>query len=160
MGSTPIRGTLERAFGVYLSMNNAKYCPHCKIDLPLTSFNKNSHHSDGLASECRECKKLYQKAYYTKNSKYEIEQVKQRKAFIRRKLDEYKSNLKCTCGENHIACLQFHHENDDKEINIGEAPGRGWSWERILLEIQKCIVMCANCHFKLHYIKKNENKIP
>jgi hypothetical protein len=34
---------------------------------------------------------------------------------------------------------------------IAQAVNQGWSKERILEEIKKCDVLCANCHFKEHY---------
>lgn len=67
-------------------------------------------------------------------------------------VNEYKSELKCqVCGENDIVCLDFHHNNpDEKEYNISHMVSRGYSKERIMKEINKCSVLCANCHRKLH----------
>jgi hypothetical protein len=63
---------------------------------------------------------------------------------------QFKSTLSCErCPENHPACLQFHHKNGDKTKNISDMVIR-WSEERILEEIAKCEVLCANCHFKEH----------
>lgn len=65
---------------------------------------------------------------------------------------ELKSQLACSqCGENHPACLQFHHrEPSTKEMSLADAVRRGWSRERILAEAAKCLVLCANCHMKHH----------
>jgi hypothetical protein len=47
--------------------------------------------------------------------------------------------------------LQFHHiDGDDKLASIGNK-GRTWSEKKILEEIAKCLVLCGNCHAKLHY---------
>lgn len=64
-----------------------------------------------------------------------------------------KQGLKCQrCPENHPAVLQFHHRDPAaKEINLAESIHRGWSKERILREIEKCDVLCANCHLKHHW---------
>lgn len=63
----------------------------------------------------------------------------------------YKDNLKCArCPEDHWACLEFHHEKD-KEITLAKAVNACWSIDRILKEMEKCIVLCANCHRKLHH---------
>src|ERR1017187_10213051 len=64
---------------------------------------------------------------------------------------ELKMGRKCqSCGEDHPACLHFHHRNpSEKEFGIS----RGitlWSKKKILAEIEKCDVLCANCHAKLH----------
>lgn len=65
---------------------------------------------------------------------------------------ELKSQLACSrCGESHPACLQFHHtEPETKEISLSDALRRGYSRARMLAEIAKCIVYCANCHIKHH----------
>lgn len=55
------------------------------------------------------------------------------------------------CGEDHPATLDWHHEDPNtKEVNIATVIRLGWSKKRIEVEISKCIVLCANCHRKLH----------
>ncbi len=50
----------------------------------------------------------------------------------------------CDCGETDPLVLEFDHLRD-KRFNIGSAlPYR--NWESILAEIEKCEVVCANCH--------------
>lgn len=45
------------------------------------------------------------------------------------------------------AAMVFHHEDpQEKDFNISEV----MSWERILQEIDKCILVCANCHAEIH----------
>ena len=65
---------------------------------------------------------------------------------------ELKSELACSrCDETHPACLQFHHTDPAmKEASLGIAIRRGWSRNRVLAEIAKCEVLCANCHAKHH----------
>lgn len=38
-----------------------------------------------------------------------------------------------------------------KEITLADAVAQGWSRDRILEEVGKCRVLCANCHFKHHW---------
>lgn len=65
---------------------------------------------------------------------------------------ELKATLKCNrCNENHIATLQFHHSNPlEKEVAVSSA-SNNWSHKRLLEEISKCEVLCANCHAKEHF---------
>lgn len=63
---------------------------------------------------------------------------------------DYKKTLSCSkCGESHPACLDFHHKGN-KEFNISNVIRRK-SFKTIKKEIDKCIVLCANCHRKEHY---------
>jgi len=98
-----------------------------------------------------------QKRHYEKNKDYYINKKSERQKKIRDFINDYKSDLKCErCSETHIGCLEFHHENpNEKEICISEICRTGWGQERILKEIDKCIVLCANCHRKLHWQLKN-----
>ena len=66
--------------------------------------------------------------------------------------EPFYSDFQCeTCKEGHPAVLDFHHINDDKEGNISRMVSDTISKDRILAEIDKCIVLCANCHRKLHW---------
>lgn len=67
-------------------------------------------------------------------------------------LREFKASLECLkCGENHIACLDFHHRDPkEKDSPISSKVGR-WSRKRIMAEIEKCDVLCSNCHRKEHW---------
>lgn len=68
-------------------------------------------------------------------------------------LMEYKSTLKCiNCDEDFIGCLEFHHNDPaQKDFTISRMVMDGWGKERILEEIEKCDILCANCHRKWHW---------
>lgn len=76
----------------------------------------------------------------------------ERKKKLRNWFKEYKTTLECEkCGENHPSCLEFHHIKNNKEHHIGRMPSEGYSVKKILDEIKKCKVLCANCHRKTHW---------
>lgn len=93
------------------------------------------------------CARNYQQnvdKYKQKARKREIEA----RNFIRSK------KLKCSrCPEAFHRCLDFHHLAD-KEFDIGRAVKLGMSIKRIAKEIEKCILLCANCHRKETYKKE------
>lgn len=77
---------------------------------------------------------------------------------IRRKLlrdwyQELKAGLACVqCGENHPACLEFHHRDPSTKLkDVSMLVAISASRSRILAEIAKCDVLCSNCHRKLHW---------
>lgn len=65
------------------------------------------------------------------------------------KLVEYKGGCCEKCGyKKSVSALQFHHINpDEKDFTIG---GRSYSFERLKKEVDKCIMVCANCHIEIH----------
>ena len=135
-----------------------KICSVCKVEKPLTEFNKNKAKADGHGDKCRPCMKKYRKRHYRKNREEIIGKVIKRKMEIRDWLRGYKSNLVCSkCGERHPATIQFHHNDpSEKDRSIAEVVNLGWSFERIEKEISKCTVLCANCHSKEHWKENAE----
>ena len=95
--------------------------------------------------------------WYKNNANKVKNEVTIRKKELRQWFNDYKSTKCCSeCGENCIVCLDFHHiDPTDKEMDPTMMIHRGWSRERIMNEISKCIVLCANCHRKLHYNPNN-----
>ena len=63
------------------------------------------------------------------------------------------------CGYNkNIHALDFHHRNpEEKDFAIGESD---FSFEKLKPELDKCQLVCSNCHREIHYnLKSEENKI-
>jgi len=104
--------------------------------------------------EWRDCHKnelrAYRRKWYASNKKHAINKVMTRKHATRVWLNKLKEDRGCAlCGENDAICLDFHHRAD-KQFHLSRAPALGWSRARILVEVAKCDVLCANCHRKLH----------
>jgi transcription elongation factor Elf1 len=80
------------------------------------------------------------------------------KKAIRQWLRRYKKNKTCfICGEDHPACLEFHHEDPNfKNGTISNMISR-YSDEEIKEEILKCKVVCSNCHRKINWSNDHED---
>jgi hypothetical protein len=91
--------------------------------------------------------------WYYKNKDKAIKKNQERREKLREWLTELKSTLQCKeCGENRIPCLDFHHRNPkEKEISIPFAIHSGWAIKKIQEEIDKCDILCANCHRWYHH---------
>lgn len=95
----------------------------------------------------------YQAKWYRENKEIQYARIKANKKRLIDWISEYKKTLKCSkCPENHPAALDFHHRNpEEKEGRIADLANKGWSVKRLMSEIEKCDVLCANCHRKLHW---------
>lgn len=63
---------------------------------------------------------------------------------------KYKENIGCAnCGYSKFGgALEWHHKNSNKEFNPSSALMR--SWDKYLVEVNKCVLLCANCHREVH----------
>lgn len=68
---------------------------------------------------------------------------------------EYRGGMKCSrCpfAEPIPDCYAFHHRDpNEKDPNWNKMKGNNWPWEKIKEELDKCDVLCHNCHAIVHY---------
>lgn len=127
-----------------------KICSACKVPKPLGEFGKESKNPDGLQYKCKLCKREYDNKFH-KNRTAEQKQSKYNKQVdrlnvIRDYIIDYLKDKSCyVCGESRMPTLDFHHLRD-KEFNISDGITGGYSLEKIKNEIEKCDVLCSNCH--------------
>lgn len=105
----------------------------------------------------------YQKGHYQRNKELYKERARNNtKIYRERNKDfilEYKRQHPCVfCGFSNPVALDFHHkDSEEKDENISKMMN-GCSIKTILLEIEKCVVLCSNCHRILH--SKEEDYAP
>jgi len=121
-----------------------KICTACKKLKPLTEFHKNGTTVAGTPkykSNCKSCisSKNRQNRVDLRNT---IEQV----------LGQYGLKLECSsCGyKRNKAALCFHHlDPSEKELTFAGLVK--FSKEELDAEIDKCVILCHNCHMEEHY---------
>jgi transposase len=131
-----------------------KTCTNCKKQKPESEFSFRNKSKGTKQPSCKECGKKYSKIHYTNNkAKYQAKARISTKAYYTRNknyVDNYKSSIGCKhCPESESCCLDFHHISD-KLDSIANMVGSGLSLDTIKNEISKCIVVCSNCHRKIH----------
>ncbi|MEI6478005.1 MAG: hypothetical protein WCO52_03390 [bacterium] len=95
----------------------------------------------------------YRRRWYHRNAEHAKAKVVERRTGLTQLIEAIKMNASCeACGENDPCCLDFHHRDPGtKEATIaGIARQKSWKMERIMAEIAKCAILCANCHRKYH----------
>ena len=106
-----------------------------------------------------EKQKIYQHEWYMKNKEKTIKRV----AIARKERQEIVNGFKkrCEkCGEDDIVCLDFHHVDDNKVDAVSQMALDNRKIEIILDEIEKCIVVCRNCHAKIHRDIREQKLLP
>ena len=117
-----------------------KECPDCNRLLPREEFGKAKKTTAGNWTYTKRCKACFVAHRSTQHIERVVKAVK-----------ELGKELKCCiCGyDKCVSSLDFHHlDPSQKDIGVGQM--RGHSFQRIKREIEKCVVLCKNCHSEVH----------
>lgn len=93
-----------------------------------------------------------QQRWYYANTDHRIETKERRRQELKQWFYEIKRDeCECReCGEARPPALDFHHQND-KTKDVSAMVNDGYGKDRIRAEINRCVVLCSNCHRKEHY---------
>ncbi len=89
----------------------------------------------------------------TTNFKHQVYTCQQARGLERKKqLIEIAGGECCDCGyKRNISALEFHHLNpQEKSFGIDLRKCSCAKWERLVEEVKKCVLICANCHRERH----------
>lgn len=133
---------------------------------PLSEFTTDRSKKDNLRNQCNSCVRKYittdgkssrnlTNKRYRQSEKGRLTTLRNQKRYNKMR-DELKSNGCAICGYNKCpAALTFHHVNpNDKKFNI-EIRSFGFNDDVLVEEINKCIILCENCHRELHYNERH-----
>lgn len=111
-------------------------CLQCNKSYTYNRSNRNG----SSATKCNSCK------------------VSNRRRLVKAMAVDYKGGSCILCGYNKcIVALDFHHINPDDKVFGIAYKGYTKSWKEIKLELDKCVLVCANCHRE---IEAGITKIP
>ena len=149
---------------------------HCKHGHQFDGTEKWSTNWKGYSCRiCRECDKLRMqrkrekpdflareaaamRRYRARQGENYLAHVRDERRQKKEWLDAFK--IKCSrCPETHVACLEFHHKNPAKKdflLSVGVAK---YSLKRLQAEVEKCEVICSNCHRKHHWEEKQQRSV-
>lgn len=84
---------------------------------------------------------------YAERREYFIMAVSRRRRKVKERAIEYLGGQCKICGYcRYQGALDFHHiDPATKDFGIGQY-GHSRSWERVKEELDKCMLVCANCH--------------
>lgn len=124
-------------------MEHTKICSKCKKEKSLFDYHKNGfdrHGNQKYRGYCKDCA-----------NEIEKERYKKKKHFT----DSLKTCC-IKCGETRPYVLDFHHrDKDEKDFTIGKI--KKGSLKILKNEIDKCVVLCSNCHREFHYLEREKD---
>lgn len=102
--------------------------------------------------ECNPLKKYSsQEEAIAARRKQQVNNTTKKRHELKEKAVKYKGGKCQICGYNkYIGALEFHHVDPNlKDFSIS-TDGFTYGWEKIKTEIDKCILVCSNCHKEIH----------
>lgn len=119
----------------------------CKKKLINSAFGINNTKRDGLQSVCRKCKRGLDRRWYQENKAKRI-------ALNKKSIDR---NVRYINEQRNVDCpdcslkfpyyvMEFDHVVGKKVTEVSALAWTGCSLKRLQEEIDKCEVVCANCH--------------
>lgn len=115
------------------SINQTRICKKCNQEKPLEVFAKSKNY---IQHECKSC---------------QLNRTRKHKSDNKIKSIEYKGGKCIDCSyQGNPAVYDFHHldtREKDKKPNVL----MGCTWEKIKKELDKCVLLCANCHRIRHH---------
>ena len=81
------------------------------------------------------------------------EKQKKRADMRKREVIRLKGGKCSICGYcKNMGALEFHHRQpENKTFNLDARKLSNTNWESILIELEKCELVCANCHVEIHH---------
>ena len=102
----------------------------------------------------REAQRLWAKRQSNEFKKVKYQREYDNKKLMIEKLNQLKIERGCCelCGDYHPpCCFDFHHLDETiKKDEVSKLASKGYKWDTILTEVEKCIMICSPCHRKIH----------
>lgn len=129
--------TTTKSIDKSLIAQGLKKCNKCSVEKSVDDFYKRTD-TEGYASQCKDCSTLY---YGNRIRNVKIRMI------------EYKGGecerCKLKLKDTHYSVFDFHHINpEEKDLRFNRIKYQ--KWEVIKNEIDKCSLVCANCHRIIH----------
>lgn len=133
-----------------------KICSSCNKLKSDKDFFFRDKSNNKLHSQCKTCytekrRVTYKRHYHKYGDQYRLRAVARKrivKADLRNKMLKYLYDKNCAiCGISDIRVLDFDHINPKtKDFSVAKGLSNLYTWDKILVEIDKCRILCANCH--------------
>ena len=131
---SPFKNHNTKNLLVYELEQTKKICPKCKTEKPIEDFYRRRNDAN-CSVYCKLCTSI---------------ETTERQRGVKQKAVDYLGGKCSICNyDKYIGALEFHHINPaEKDFTIAEL--KLSSFERIKNELDKCLLVCANCHREIH----------
>ena len=129
-----------------------KKCIMCKETKSINEFGFKSIKNNKREYRCKICKRIAIKKDYEKNKPAYIARTKKhndkKKKIFKKYIDDIKQSPCMDCGNTFPPCaMDFDHRIATEKLHcVSRLAGTVRSMKKIIEEIDKCDLVCSNCH--------------
>jgi len=138
-----------------------KKCNKCGEVKDRSQFRALSTKYGHVNPRCRECEPEHRLAHYQTNQSQFIANTKRRYRKLKQLINDIKTSSPCfDCGQSYPPyVMDFDHvDPTNKLCNVSRMPSKFPCEEKILAEIEKCDLVCSNCHRVREHNRQQEFK--
>lgn len=128
------------------TLYKVKVCTECGVEKSEEEFGKKG---DRRLHRCKQCINEYQRQHYEQNKEKYKRKAKTWNHKVRKRYQQLKEATPCDdCGGMfpYYVTEYDHRDPSTKADNVASLISRGVGWEKLMAEIEKCDLVCANCH--------------
>lgn len=126
-------------------------CSQCDEEKVLEDFyfNKSKNQYDYW---CKDCQREYRRGHYRKNKQYYVDKASKYSTenyfdVNTAKIRELFESSGCTdCDITDWRVLEFDHVPGQDKLGNISTMARNYPWVKVQAEIDKCEIVCKNCH--------------
>ena len=140
-------------------LTDTKVCRVCKWEKALDEYHPNKTCKQGVVGTCRECTRKRTTEWYRDNRAERQLAANTRNQKRKREIVDHFGDKCLDCKLTYPQYVyQFHHlDPNEKDVNpsyaLNKRPTEMWK------ELNKCVMLCANCHMIRHHGKEGVNAV-
>lgn len=129
-------------------MATSRVCNGCRIEKPLADFGTIPYRDHAVYARCRDCRNAAARLDYQTNKERYFTHARKRDADLDALINAYKARPCADCGIEYPPYVMDldHREPEEKVDKVSTMRRRRMAFAKIIAEMEKCDVVCANCH--------------
>lgn len=132
-------------------------CAKCQKEKELEEFYLYKSGPNGRQRHCIDCKKQFDREHFQRHPERRLARNRVAIQKDQQLIAVAKSTGCAKCNELRSYVLDLHHiDPSDKENDVSSLKGRS---VKLIKELEKCIVLCANCHREFHHFQRMDENL-
>lgn len=135
-----------------------KECNICHEVKSISEYHPNKQCTQGVVGTCRECSKIRLNKWYSDNRSRRQEYSNDKNRSRKRSIVDHFGDQCLDCKKTYPQYVyQFHH-TDPTQKDFNPSAAMTMSLKTMWKELDKCVMLCANCHIIRHRGKEGINE--